>query len=405
MQKMPFYAFLTANAISLAGNALTMVAVPWFVLETGGSAAQVGLVGFFTALPAVLAAFLGGTLVDRLGHKQSSIVADLASGVTVALIPLLYATVGLQFWQLLVLVFLGALLDAPGNTARQALLPDVAKNTGMRLERANALQQTVQRLSMLIGPALAGVLIMLFGASNVLWVDAATFVVSAALFAVAVPAVGDRLVDTEPYLAQIRAGLAFIRGDRLLLTLLLIIATTNFLDAPVFAVILPVYAEQAYGSAANLGIMLSAFGAGAVISALVFGAIGHRLPRRGTFIISFVLVSVPFFVLAQMPAFPAAVGALAFAGLAAGPINPLLMTVIQERVPSAMRGRVFGMIMATALVAAPLGMVLAGLAVETVGVSATLLGMAICYLAVTASQVFNRNLCEMSVVPASTQSA
>jgi MFS family permease len=118
-----------------------------------------------------------------------------------------------------------------------------------------------------------------------------------------------------------------------------------------------------------------------------------------------VLVSVPFFVLAQMPPFPVVVGALAFAGLAAGPLNPLLMTVIQERVPSAMRGRVFGMITASALVAAPLGMVLAGLVVEAAGVRWTLLGMGLCYLAVTGSQVFNRNLRELSIVSAPSQSS
>ena len=70
-----------------------------------------GLVGFFTALPTVIAAFFGGAIVDRVGHKQMSIVSDVASGVTVALIPLLYGTIGLEFWALLVLVFLSALLD------------------------------------------------------------------------------------------------------------------------------------------------------------------------------------------------------------------------------------------------------------------------------------------------------
>lgn len=397
---MPLYIFLIASAISLSGNTLTMVAIPWFVLQTGGSAAQVGLVGFFTALPAVIAAFFGGALVDRLGHKQSSIVADLASGVTVALIPLLYAMVGLAFWQLLVLVFLGALLDAPGSTARRALLPDVAARAGIRLERANALQQIVQRGSFFVGPALAGVLIALWGASSVLWIDAASFVVSAGLFALAVPAVGER-ASGEPYFQQIRAGLAFIRQDRLLLTLLLLIATTNFLDMPVFSVILPVYVEGAYGSAASLGMLISVFGAAAVVGALLYGAIGHRLPRRMTFITAFVVVSLPLFVLAQLPPFRVAVGAMAFMGLASGPINPLLMTVIQERVPSAMRGRVFGMITAASLVAAPLSLVLAGFIIDAVGVRPLLLGIACCYLVVTGSQLFNRHLHEMGLALAS----
>ena len=96
---LPLCALFTANAVSLIGNVFSMVAIPWFVLQTTGSAAQTGITGFFAVMPAVLAGFLGGTLIDRLGYKRASIISDLASGVTTALIPLLYFTVGLEFWQ------------------------------------------------------------------------------------------------------------------------------------------------------------------------------------------------------------------------------------------------------------------------------------------------------------------
>ena len=120
----PIYSLFTANAISLVGNVLSAIAIPWFVLQTTGSATRTGITGFFNILPVVLAGFFGGTLVDRLGYKRTSIIADLASGITVALIPLLYFTVGLEFWQLMVLVFFGALLDSPGSTARSAYTGD-----------------------------------------------------------------------------------------------------------------------------------------------------------------------------------------------------------------------------------------------------------------------------------------
>ncbi|HXV42421.1 MAG TPA: MFS transporter [Anaerolineae bacterium] len=395
MKRLPLYIFLTASAISMIGNSLTMIAVPWFVLETTGSAAKTGLVGFFTALPAVLAAFFGGTLVDRLGYKRMSIISDLASGLTVALIPLLYITIGLQFWQLLLLVFLSALLDAPGNTARQALLPDLATLTATAPERVNAWQQTVQRSATLVGPAVAGLLITFVGSSQVLWLDAASFVVSALLFAVAIPARQAHAVAPVAYFEQLREGLRFVRRSRLILSLVLTVAITNFLDAPVFAVVMPVYAKQIYNDAAKLGLMLSSFGAGAVIGGLIFGAVGQRLPRRVTFIILFVLVGLPFWVLALTPPFPMAVAALFWAGLAAGPINPILMTVFQERIPPEMRGRVFGMIMAIALMAAPLGMVLTGYLLERLTVTVTLLIIAACYLLVTIGQIFNPALRDM----------
>ena len=106
----PLIALLTANAISMVGNVLVMVAIPWFVLQTTESAAKTGITAVFTIVPTILSTFFGGPLIDRLGYKRVSIIADLASGVAVALIPLLYLTIGLEFWQLLILVFFGALL-------------------------------------------------------------------------------------------------------------------------------------------------------------------------------------------------------------------------------------------------------------------------------------------------------
>jgi MFS family permease len=102
---LPLLALFIANGVSMTGNMLSTISIPWFVLQTTGSATQMGLVGFFTVIPIVLAGLLGGVLVDRVGFKKTSIIADLSSGVTVIFIPLFYLTVGLPFWSLLILVF------------------------------------------------------------------------------------------------------------------------------------------------------------------------------------------------------------------------------------------------------------------------------------------------------------
>jgi MFS family permease len=175
VRRAPLLALLTANAISMTGNVAGLVAIPWFVLKTTGSPALTGIAAFFNFLPTVLAGFLGGALIDRMGYKKMSIVADVASGVTVALIPLLHSTVGLVFWQLITLVFFGALLDAPGTTSRGAIIPEVAYEAGWTLEAASGANQVVERSSRLLGAPLAGVLIAVLGPTNVLWANAATF--------------------------------------------------------------------------------------------------------------------------------------------------------------------------------------------------------------------------------------
>src|SRR5262245_18506060 len=182
----PIWALFIANAISLVGNVLSAIAIPWFVLQTTGSATQTGITGFFTVLPVVLAGFFGGTLVDRLGYKRASIIADLAGGVTTALIPLLYFTVGLEFWQLMILVLLAALLDTPGSTARSALLPELAEMSQMPIERATSVIHIIERGSRLIGAPLSGLLIAWLGTEKVLWLDAASFFISAGIIGVTI---------------------------------------------------------------------------------------------------------------------------------------------------------------------------------------------------------------------------
>src|SRR5512134_3319843 len=299
---LPIIFLLTANAISLVGNMLSAIAIPWFVLQTTGSATQTGITGFFTVLPVVLAGLFGGTLVDRLGYKRTSIIADIASGVTTALIPLLYFTIGLEFWQLMVLVFLGALLDAPGSTARSALVPELAAMAQMPIERATSLLHIIERGARLIGAPLGGLLIALMGTENVLWLDAASFFISAGIVAVAInvhqPAQHEKEGTGGKYFDELREGLRFIFDDKLLLAIVIMIMVTNFLDAVFGGVVQPVFVKQVYGEALDLGLLIAANGGGAVLGALIFSAIGLRLPRHTVFVFGFVLTSLKFFLYA-----------------------------------------------------------------------------------------------------------
>jgi MFS family permease len=392
------YALFVADAVSLVGNVVAQLAIPWYVLVTTGSPTLTGLAVFFNFLPIVLAAFFGGVVVDRLGFRTASVVADLASAGAVAAIPLLHATVGIELWQLMGLVFLGALLDAPGATARQALFPDVVELAGVGMERAAGIRAGIQQGSLLVGGPIGGLLVAGVGPTTALWLDAASFLVSAALVALMIPRA--RLeADTETpapgrYFAELAEGMRFIWNQRLIRAVVLTVLITNLLDAP-FPVLMSVFAREEFGSAADLGLMYGVFGGSALAGALAFSAVGHRLPRRRTFVCCFAVVPVVYLTMATLPSLPVALAALAVAGFAAGPINPLLATVQFELVPTNLRGRVFGATRAGAWAAIPLGVLLGGVVVGTVGVAATFLGIGVCYLAVTLFGFFNPAFREM----------
>jgi MFS family permease len=390
----------TANAISLIGNMLSAIAIPWFVLQTTGSATQTGITGFFAILPVVLAGFFGGTLVDRWGYKRTSIIADIASGVTTALIPLLYLTVGLEFWQLMVLVFLGALLDTPGSTARSALVPELAEMAHMPIERATSLIHIIERSSRLIGAPLGGLLIALIGTENVLWVDAASFFISAGIIAVTIkvhqPAQQEQKESDGNYFDELRAGLRFIFHDKLLLAIVVMVMATNFMDAVFSGVVQPVFVKQVYGQALDLGLLIGANGAGAVIGALIFSAIGPRLPRHTVFVFAFVLTSLRFFLYAIYPPLWVALVFVVIFSIGAGPLNPIIGAVEYERVPKNMRGRVGGAIGAGAWAAMPLGMLVGGVLTEQLGVRTMLIGLGLVYFLTTLSMAFIPAMKEMN---------
>lgn len=386
-QRTPLVTLLAVNILSLTGNALTWIALPWFVYEITGSATRTGLVGAVTGLATVVAAFAGAPIVDRIGHKRTSIIADLLSGLSVVSIPLLHQTIGIEFWQLLGLAFLGAFLDAPGATARDALLPDAIAAARTTPERANSAYQAVSYGSEVLGPLLAGALIVWVGASNVLLFDAATFALSAlgvALFVPANRATKDVSTARRTYVVDIATGLRFVSSRPLLRALAGANFLTNFIGAPLFTVVLLIVVEAEYDSASVLGLLIASGGVGLVVGSLLYGAFGHRLPRRGTFLVSFAAFGLQLWLVALTP--PAALLAITFflRGAVTAPYNPLTMTLFQERTPADLRGRVFGTLTALSLAGMPLGFLAGGALVEQFGSTATLLVMAGAYAVATA---------------------
>ena len=343
---------------------MSYVAIPWFVLETTGSATRMGLVGFANTVPLVFTAFFGSAFVNRVGFKRTSVIADVASGITIALIPLLHHTVGLAFWQLMALVFLGAVLDAPGDVARQSLFPDLAEIGAVRLERANAFAAASWRLSRMLGPALAGVLIAVIGASNVLWLDGASFAASALLVAALVPTVTPvDLPEARPgYLTEVLDGLRIVRRDRLITVFAVIGTLGNAFGAAVMAIGLPLYANDVLGGAKALGLMLAAFDVGALAGVGLFGVVAVRVSRTTLFRGSLVAGIFPYWMLAATPMLPGAIAAQVFQGLTSGPFGPIVRTVFQERVPAAQRASFFGTMLALDNITTPLALLLAGVA-------------------------------------------
>ena len=373
----PMRWLLVANTISQIGNNFSMLAIPWFVLETTGSASRTGITVAVSVAPMILAGLFGGAIVDRLGYRQSSVISDVLSGISVLLIPLLHQTVGLGYGQLLALVILGAVLDAPGRSARTAMFPEIVQLTSMPLERANALYQVTGRIANLLALPMAGVLIAVMGPANLLWLDAATFAVSAAIVATSCTAAAGAgslgaMGGVRGYLRDVTDGFRFLHRSTFLFWMLIAFSAGSLVAEPLYSVILPVYANEVLDSPVALGFIFAALGIGSLVGNLVYVTIGMRLSRSTILLGGFAVRGLTFAVLPTMPPWWVIAAAIFVGAVALEPINPMSMTVFQEQVPAGMRGRVLGVQGAIISATLPVGIVIYGFLMSAIGMEATL---------------------------------
>ncbi|WP_128984981.1 MFS transporter [Streptomyces roseicoloratus] len=390
--RLPLAAVLSANAVSISGNSLTLIGVPWFALETTGSAAKAGLVAFCAAAPVVLSALAGGPVIDRIGRRRVSVASDLVCALALAAIPLLSRAGLLQFWMLCALMAVTGLFHAPGETARHVLVPDLARHSGTPLARAASLYDAVSRGARMTGAAIGGLLVALMGADTVLYVDAATFLASSLLVLTGLRGVPSAeplrdapALNLATYRADLREGYSFLLRTRLLLAVNLMVMITNGLALSWSSVLLPIHAREELGGSAAQGLLVAVFGGSALAGALLYGAIGTRFPRRPVFTAGFLISTAPILTAAFTDTIPPMLVAAALGGLGAGVLNPILTVAFYEVVPEELRSRVGSASTASVLLTTPLGGLTAGLLVESVGITAALLVVGGAFLLATLS--------------------
>jgi MFS family permease len=385
VNRRPFLAFALAETLSISGTRLSTIAIPWLVLTTTGSPVLTGVVAMAEMLPYVVAKALSGPLIDRIGPKRLAIGCDLASVLVVGLVPLLALTGWLGFELLLPIVVAMGMLRGPSDAAKHAMVPDIARLAVVPLERVTGVAGVIERLASTVGAAAAGGLIALIGPGLALALNAVTFALAALVVATGLPAFRTARPESRAsYFSELREGFDFIRRDALLVGIVIMISTTNLLDAAYSAVLLPVWTQSAGYDAALLGLLFAVMSAAAIAGAAIATATGERLPRLTVYTLAFLIAGLPrFAVFAIDVPLVAAFATLAIAGFAAGFINPILSAVIIERIPPGMIGRATALIGAFTWALLPFGGLVGGALIALIGLSPTLWLTGIAYVAAT----------------------
>ena len=370
----PLALLVLANAVSLSGNVITTVAIPWLVLTTTGSAALTGITMFVGAGGALIGSMLGGRIVQAIGTVRASAGADLISGLAVVPLPILLTLDALQIWQVMVLAAAGTLADAAGSIARQSLVPAAARCGGIPRERANALFTSAEHVGYLLGAPVAGLLIAAVGVGGALWATVASFVFAALLVGQLVRLPPTHEADTPGGHGGLREAVAFIWGDPALRALVIFPTVSVLIVGPLAPLVLPVLAREAFGDPLVLGVMVASFGAGGLLGAAAFGVLGARFSRRRLYLGIFIVWPIAYAAITLVPQLPVTLVMLLVLGAAAGCLVPLQATIRQERSPQHLLPGIVGLSTATIPVAGPIGVLVTGFLIDGLGLHTTLLG-------------------------------
>ncbi len=388
LDRRPLHGWLAAEGVSLVGTRVSMVALPFFVLTTTGSPEKTGLVALVEMLPLVVLKVLGGPVIDRVGARRVALSCDWASVVVVGSVPVLDEAGLLSFPVLLGVVALAGALRGPGDAAKVAMVPTLAAIAAVPMERVTGLSSSVERTASMLGAALAGGLVAAIGPANALVVDAVSFGVSALLLTWAVPArvrrVAEEPAHQAPYVDQLREGWRFLRRDPVLVGITVMVALTNLIDLAWAAVLVPVWAVEGGGGAAAAGALFATWAGASAVGSLVAAAWADRLPRYTTYLVCFLVTGLPRFLVMAMDIPLVGILAMAVAGgFASGFLNPILGAVLFERIPEDLMGRVSSLSSACCFALMPLGGLLGGLLVGSVGLGAAHVVCGLAYFAVT----------------------
>ncbi len=371
----PLTLLVLANAVSLSGNVIMTVAIPWLVLTTTGSASLTGMTVFAGVGSAAVGGLAAGRIVDVIGPVRTSSAADLLSGFAVAPLPILLALDVLQIWHVVLLTILGTLADSAGSTARQSLVPAVADAGRYQRERANALFTSAEHVGYLLGAPMAGLLIVAFDVAGALWVTVASFAFAALVVGRLVHLPRSPAVAATTESAGLGEAIAFIWGDPALRALFVFPTAAVLLVGPLAPIVLPVLARDAFGDPVVLGVMVASYGAGGLLGAAGFGMFGSRVRRRRLYLGVFIVWPCTYAAITLVPFLPVTLTMLLTLGAAAGLLVPLQATIRQERSPARLLPRVVGLSTASIPVAAPVGILVAGFLIDGLGLHQTLLLM------------------------------
>ena len=365
-----FRNLFVGQALSRLGDRIAPVALAFGVIQSGGSAADLGLVVAAGTIPFAAFALAAGVWGDRIPRWRVMLASDAVRAIVQAITATLLLAGSAEVWMLAALAAVYGTADAFFWPAMNGMLPETIASD--RLQEANALLGGASSASNILGPVIAGVLIALADPGGAILLDAATFVVSIAfLLRIAPGAMPAGESGAEGFLAQLHDGWREVRSRPWVLSVLIALAAYHVIVLPSVFVLGPILSERELNGASDWATIVAGFGVGSVIGQVLIYKLPFRRPVRAA-VIGLVVASTQAAIIGSGLPVPAIAGLEAVTGVAVSLAFTLWETALQQHIPARALSRVSSYDFTASVGLMPIGLALAGPLADGIGLHAAL---------------------------------
>jgi MFS family permease len=348
------------QTISVIGDNLFSIALMWWVLEKTGSTALMATVAICATLPAVIVGPFAGTYVDRVDKRKLLVFMDLGRAFLLFIPAILFFYGKLEVWHVNIVAIFLSTMTTFFNPALNSFTPSIVE--GNSLTRANSLTQFSRNLSGVLGPALAGVLMALFGAGWVMLLDGISFFISGiAIFFVKIAKVEiSESKVRQHFFADLWDGLVYLKKQTIIFFTMVLFSLINFFIAPI-GILMPVIVKEVLKMGAEgFGFLASAISIGMVLGTVLLGLKGEVKRKGWVVILSIIFGGLTLALFGVSEKFWLSMILLGMAGLAFSLVNVLEMVIFQKEIPLDKQGRIFGILNTVAWGLRPVSLGLVG---------------------------------------------
>lgn len=333
-----------AGLISIAGDWLLTISLPFAVYNLTGSTLATGLLFLVQTIPDIFFGQIAGVVADRLNRKTIMIVSDFSRAILLLLLLMVNSAEGV--WIIFIVAFLQSFTSQFFYTAQQGIVPQIASSD--KLVKVNALFSLSNSIIGIIGPIIGGIIYSIVGLHALAVLDATSFFISGILLLfLTISNKGEKSIEnenfpTENFWNQLVDGLIVVKGHLVIVTLFIVMGIVMFVQGIISVMIVPFASEVIGGGATTFSYLASTQGAGMLIGGLMIGVIGEKFSLTSIIALTGILSGIIFLVEVNFPYLPLVLLCSFLFGIPMVMFNVFITSLLQNSISDRYRGRVFG---------------------------------------------------------------